>query len=52
MIMFDNGDELLLRDVTVRVLVQLEEQLLSFGHVCWATNHLIHSKNCPENINR
>ena len=50
MITLDNADELLLRDVAIRVLVKLEEQLLSLGHVSWGSNHLIDSEYGSENI--
>ena len=50
MITLDNADELLLRDVAIRVLVKLEEQLLSLGHVGWGSHHLIDSEYGSENI--
>ena len=50
MITLDNADELFLRDIAIRVLVKLEEQLLSLGHVSWGSNHLIDSEYGSENI--
>ena len=52
MITLNDGDELLLRDVAVRVLVQLQEQLLCLGHVRGAVNHLVHGKYGSEKKKR
>ena len=47
LVLLDDGDELLLRDGAIRVLVQLLEQLLSLGHVCRSAHHLVHSEDSP-----
>ena len=48
MILFDDGDELVLRDGPVRVEVQPIEQLLRLGLVCLGPDHLVHSEDSPE----
>ena len=50
MISFDNGDKFFLRNVTIRVLIQLQEQLLSFVDIGLASNHFIDSKNGSRNM--
>ena len=46
MILFDDGDELILRDGAVTVQIQPVEQLLSLRLVRLASNHLVDSEDC------
>ena len=46
MILFDDGDELILRDGAVTVQIQPVEQLLGLGLVGLASHHLVHSEDC------
>ena len=46
MILFDDGDELILRDGAVTVQIQPVEQLLGLGLVRLAAHHLVHGEDC------
>ena len=46
MILFDDGDELILRDGAVTVQIQPVEQLLGLVLVRLASYHLVHSEDC------
>ena len=48
-IFLDDRDELLLRHETVRVLVQLGEQLLTLAQVSLRTQHLVHRAHHSDN---
>ena len=48
MVLFDDGDELILRDGAVTVQIQPVEQLLGLGLVRLAAHHLVHSEDSPE----
>ena len=48
MILFDDRDELLLRDRPIRVEVKPVEQLLCLGLVGFGPDHLVHSEDSPE----
>ena len=48
MILFDDGDELLLRDGPIRVQVKPIEELLRLGLVGLRPDHLVHSEDCPD----
>ena len=47
-ILFDDGDELLLRDGPIRVQVKPVEELLRLGLVGLRPDHLVHSEDCPD----
>ena len=46
MILFDDGDELILRDGAVTVQIQPVEQLLGLRLVRLASDHLVDSEDC------
>ena len=47
-ILFDDRDELLLRDRPIRVEVKPVEQLLCLGLVGFGPDHLVHGEYCSE----